>query len=74
MTKLPDQPHPDLKDRLRTHVNVLAEIIGERNTGHPSALEATRAYLRRELQSYGATVDEQTQATDDDFSDIGRKR
>lgn len=62
MTKANDE----LSERLRMHVNVLAEIIGERNTSHPTAFEATRAYLRRELASYGATVDEQT------FKTIGR--
>jgi Zn-dependent M28 family amino/carboxypeptidase len=28
-------------------VSVLAELIGERNTAHPSALEAAREYIRR---------------------------
>jgi len=49
----------ELSDRLRKHVDVLAELIGERNTGHPHALEAARAYLRRELTAMGCVVREQ---------------
>jgi hypothetical protein len=50
---------PALIDRLRQHVDMLAELIGERNTSHPLALEATRTYLRRELTSMGHTVVDQ---------------
>jgi len=42
-----------LFDRLRRHVEILSEVIGERNTAHPGALEATRAYLKRELAEMG---------------------
>ena len=50
---------PDLAARLRRHVDVLAELIGERNTAHPAALEATRTYLRRELVAMGHGVVDQ---------------
>ncbi len=50
---------PDLAARLRHHVDVLAELIGERNTAHPSALAAARAYLRRELTGMGHAVVDQ---------------
>lgn len=49
----------NLTDRVRRHVEVLAELIGERNTPRPSALDATRTYLRRELQAMGHEVVEQ---------------
>lgn len=48
-----------LKDRLRQHVEVLAELIGERNTSRPSALDAARTYLRRELVAMGHEVIDQ---------------
>ena len=47
---------PDSFERLRRHVDVLAELIGERNTAHPAALEATRTYLTRELERPGHAV------------------
>lgn len=49
----------NLTDRLHRHVEVLAELIGERNTRRPSSLDATRAYLRRELAGMGHHVLEQ---------------
>jgi hypothetical protein len=49
----------DLIARLRGHVDVLAELIGERNTSHPEALESARTYLRRELSGMGHRVSEQ---------------
>lgn len=46
-------PDPDrqkqLESRLRTHVHILATLIGPRNPHHPSALDAARAYLTRTL-------------------------
>jgi hypothetical protein len=45
-----------LVDQLRKHVDVLAELIGERNSAHPSAIEAAREYIRRELREMGHTV------------------
>jgi hypothetical protein len=53
-----------LIERLRKHVDVLAELIGERNTAHPHGLDATRAYLRRELTEMGfVAISEQIFAT-----------
>ncbi len=49
----------ELTDRLRTHVDVLAELIGQRNTAHPTGLDAARAYLRREVEGMGHVVGEQ---------------
>ncbi|HEV7300771.1 MAG TPA: M28 family peptidase [Tepidisphaeraceae bacterium] len=49
----------DLLPKLRGHVDMLAELIGERNTSHPIALDATRAYLRRELTAMGHVVVDQ---------------
>jgi hypothetical protein len=49
----------ELEQRLRQHVNVLAEIIGERHTFRPTSLDAARIYLRRELSSFGVSVTEQ---------------
>jgi hypothetical protein len=42
---------------------MLAEIIGERNSLHPSAIEAARAYLRRQLLEMGYQVHDQRYAT-----------
>jgi hypothetical protein len=52
-----------LQDRLRHHVDILSELIGERNSVCRSAIEAARAYLRRELGEMGHAVLEQTFAT-----------
>jgi len=49
----------DLAEHLRKHVDVLAELIGERNTAHPGGLDAARAYLRRELTAMGHVVTDQ---------------
>src|SRR5262245_58257103 len=51
-------PPDTLEDRLRAHVDILAEVIGERNSPHPSAIEAARAYLRRQLGEMGHQVHE----------------
>jgi len=53
-------PKPDVAARLRRHVDVLAELIGERNTARPAALEAARGYLRRELSAMGHAVVDQS--------------
>ncbi|NLE57965.1 MAG: hypothetical protein GX616_06360 [Planctomycetes bacterium] len=47
---------PELQERLRRHVDVLAELIGERNSVHPTAIEAAREYLCRELREMGHKV------------------
>jgi hypothetical protein len=49
---------PDIESRLRTHVDVLAGLIGERNSRRPSALLATRAYLVKQLAEMGLEVTE----------------
>lgn len=49
----------ELRERLRRHVDILAELIGERNTAHPSGLEAAREYVCRELRGMGHGVVEQ---------------
>lgn len=46
----------ELRERLRKHVDVLAELIGERNTAHPHGLDAARTYLDRELREMGHDV------------------
>lgn len=56
---VPSEATTDLQQRLRRHVDVLAELIGERNTSHPSGLEAAREYIRRELRGMGHAVAEQ---------------
>jgi hypothetical protein len=48
-----------LRDRLHRHVDMLASLIGERNTRRPGALEATRTYLQRTLAEAGPSVVEQ---------------
>lgn len=42
-----------VKERLRHHVDVLAELIGERNSAHPAGIEAARDYLCRTLREMG---------------------
>lgn len=52
-----------LHDRLRRHVDVLAELIGERHLFRPTGIEAARIYLRRELSLMGCTCAEHAYAT-----------
>jgi len=47
-----------LEGNLRSHVDVLAGLIGERNSRRPSALEAARAYITRQLGEVGLQVSE----------------
>ena len=42
-----------LHERLRRHVNVLAEVIGERHTSRPANLEGTRRYLTDQIVRMG---------------------
>jgi Zn-dependent M28 family amino/carboxypeptidase len=49
-------PESGLEPRLRQHVRVLAEEIGERNLSRPEALYAARDYLVRELEAQGYAV------------------
>jgi len=53
----------ELQQRLRGHVDVLAELIGERNSAHPDGIEAAREYLRRQLRNMGHDVAEQLYPT-----------
>lgn len=46
-----------VSDRLRTHVDRLAGLIGPRHLGKPTALEAAATYIERELQSLGGPVE-----------------
>src|SRR5947209_286724 len=52
-------PLVDLRDRLVRHVDMLAGLIGERNSRKPTAIAAARAYLQRELTGMGHRVEEQ---------------
>jgi hypothetical protein len=45
-----------LKSHLRQHVQVLAGLIGERNTNRPSGLDAARSYITRQLTEMGLDV------------------
>jgi Zn-dependent M28 family amino/carboxypeptidase len=49
----------ELAERLRTHVDRLAGLIGPRHLGKPIALEAAATYIERELQTLGDTVERQ---------------
>jgi hypothetical protein len=42
--------------RLRSHVQILAGLVGERNSSRPSALDATRAYLAKQVMDLGLQV------------------
>jgi len=46
--------------RLRRHVEILAEAIGERNTDRPGGLEAAARYIENHLQKCGFTPRAQT--------------
>jgi Zn-dependent M28 family amino/carboxypeptidase len=43
----------DLRERLRQHVEVLANDIGERHVGRPDALEAAAKYIESQFASFG---------------------
>src|SRR5690242_4565772 len=43
----------ELRDRLRRHVEVLANEIGERHVGRPDALESAAAYIESQFASFG---------------------
>ncbi len=46
-------------DRLRRHVDVLAELIGPRHVGKPAALASAAAYIEREFAALGDDVERQ---------------
>lgn len=52
-------PHRSpLQAALHRHVDILAGLIGERNTLRPRALDATRAYLQRQFDEIGLAIAE----------------
>jgi len=55
-----DDAERALAQRLRTHVEVLASLIGVRHMGIPHAIDATVAYIDGELASIGDRVEQQT--------------
>lgn len=48
-----------LRENLFSHVDVLASLIGERNSRRPAAIAAAAAYIRRQLTEAGYVVEEQ---------------
>ena len=48
-----------LRQRLHQHVDILASLIGPRNTFRPEGLVSTRRYLRDQLEEMGHSVIEQ---------------
>ena len=50
----------DLEQSLRRHVDTLAGLVGPRHMGQPSSIEATKAYIHRELSALGDRVDRET--------------
>jgi hypothetical protein len=48
-----------LRERLYRHVDVVAGLIGARNTWRPESLRSTRSYLRDQLEAMGHPVIEQ---------------
>jgi Zn-dependent M28 family amino/carboxypeptidase len=47
----------DLPERLSTHVDRLAGLIGPRHLGKPSTMEVTATYIERQLVDLGYSVD-----------------
>ena len=54
------QEEGKIRDRLRTHVSMLASDIGERNMWHYQALKATASYITKIFTNLGYRVEEQT--------------
>ncbi len=65
---LPSFENPGADDaltaRLRDHVERLAGLIGPRHMGKPSTIDATVAYIERELTAIGDKVERQTYPVD----------
>ncbi len=53
-----------LTDRLRSHVNILAGLIGPRHLGKPKSLEAAATYIERQFTEIGDTVVRQPYAVE----------
>ncbi len=56
---------PDLSDRLYTHVDRLAGLIGPRHLGKPNSLDVTTTYIERAFVDLGDSVVRQTYEVDD---------
>jgi hypothetical protein len=54
-----DSKRDEIAERLRTHVDRLAGLIGPRHPGKPVALEAAATYVEREFQNLGDAVERQ---------------
>lgn len=54
-----------LTERLRSHVDILAGLIGPRHLGKPQSLEAAATYIERQLRELGDTVTRQRYPVDD---------
>ena len=53
------QSDVQLVERLRQHVDVLAELIGPRHTGRPTALASAATYIERQFVAMGDEVERQ---------------
>lgn len=54
-----------LASRLRSHVELLAGTIGPRHLGRPSSIDATVAYIERELTAFGEPLTHHRYSVDD---------
>lgn len=59
------EDHAGLVERLRTHVDTLAEVIGPRHLGRPKELAAAAGYIEREFAALEDAVERQTYYIDD---------
>lgn len=60
----PGQTDAELIERLRKHVDVLAELIGPRHVGRPKEMAAAAAYIEREFVHLGDVVERQEYTVD----------
>ena len=58
-------PDPQLVDRLRKHVDILAEVIGPRHLGRPKELAAAAAYIEKQFLSFNDNVERQDYDVED---------
>jgi Zn-dependent M28 family amino/carboxypeptidase len=61
---MPDHNRRQLAERLHTHVDRLAGLIGPRHLGKPAALNAAATYIEREFQSLGDVVERKSYDVD----------
>ncbi|MEI8195754.1 MAG: M28 family peptidase [Phycisphaerae bacterium] len=52
----PQDSERRLADRLRSHVEILAGLIGPRHLAKPTTMEAAASYIERQLAEFGETV------------------